>query len=63
MTVLAAFIGPLMTPWALSNLSLVGNVLIFGVGVNLVFGKKVKVANYLPALVVAVLFAVFGIKI
>ena len=63
MTVLAAFIGPLMTDWALSNLSLVGNVLIFGVGVNLVFGKKVKVANYLPSLVVAVLFAVLGIRI
>ncbi|MBP3656296.1 MAG: DUF554 domain-containing protein [Clostridia bacterium] len=63
MTVVAAFIGPMMTPWALSNLSLVGNVLIFGVGVNLVFGKKIRVANYLPALVVAVLFAVFGIQI
>ena len=59
MTALAAVVGPLMTDWALSNLSLVGNVLIFGVGVNLVFGKKVKVANYLPALVVAVL----GIRI
>ena len=63
MTVMAAFVGPLMSDWALSNLSLVGNVLIFGVGVNLVFGKKVKVANYLPALVVAVVFAMLGIRI
>ena len=59
MTVMAAFIGPLMTDAALSCLSLVGNVLIFGVGVNLAFGKKIKVANYLPALVIAVIWSFF----
>ena len=57
MTLLAALIGPLMTEAELANLSLVGSVLILCVGVNLVFGKKVKVANYLPALVVAVIWA------
>ena len=57
MTLLAALIGPLMTEAELANLSLVGSVLIFCVGINLVFGKKVKVANYLPALVVAVIWA------
>ena len=56
---LASFIGPLMTDTALSCLSLVGNVLIFGVGVNLVFGKKIKVANYLPALIIAVAWSFF----
>lgn len=59
MTLLAAFIGPLMTDTMLSRLSLVGNVLIFGVGVNLAFGKKIKVANYLPALVIAVIWSLF----
>ena len=54
MTVLARLIMPLMTDAALTNLSLVGNVLIFCVGINLLFGKKVRVANYLPALVLAV---------
>ena len=53
-TVLAGFLRPLMTDAALDNLSLVGNVLIFCVGINLVWGKKVKVANLLPAIVVAV---------
>ena len=43
-----------MTEAALGNLSLVGSILIFCVGVNLVWGKKVKVANLLPALVFAV---------
>ena len=57
-TALAGLLRPLMTEAALSNLSLIGNILIFCVGVNLVWGKKVKVANLLPAIVVAVLFAV-----
>ena len=60
MTLLATLIGPLMTEAELANLSLVGSVLIFCVGINLVFGKKVKVANFLPALVIAVVRAMLG---
>ena len=56
-TALAGLVKPLMTQEALANLSLVGNVLIFCVGINLVWGKKVKVANLLPAIVVAVIAA------
>ena len=53
-TALAVFIKPWLTDAVLSNLSMVGNILIFCVGVNLVWGKKVKVANLLPALLFAV---------
>lgn len=53
-TLLARLIEPLMTEAALSNLSLVGSIMIFCVGLNLVWGKKVKVANFLPAIVFAV---------
>ena len=56
-TMLAGLARPLMTPLALNNLSLVGNVLIFCVGINLVWGKKIRVANLLPAIVVAVMAA------
>ena len=56
-TILAGFMKVLMTEAALSNLSLVGNVLIFCVGVNLVWGKKIRVANLLPAIVAAVVAA------
>lgn len=56
-TLLAGLLRPVMTDAALGNLSLVGNVLIFCVGINLVWGKKVKVANLLPAIVVAVVAA------
>lgn len=53
-TVLAHFIEPLLTEAALSNLSLVGSGLIFCVGINLVWGNKIKVANMLPAIIFAV---------
>ena len=56
-TVLARLISPIMTEQALSNLSLVGSVLIFGVGINLTFGKRIRVANLLPSIVFAVICA------
>lgn len=52
-TALAVLIKPLMTEIALANLSMVGNILIFCVGVNLVWGKKIRVANLLPAIILA----------
>ena len=56
-TALAGLVRPLMAEAALNNLSMVGNVLIFCVGINLVWGKKVRVANLLPAIVFAVIAA------
>ena len=53
-TLLSRLIKPLMTDAAMANLSTVGSILIFCVGLNLVWGKKVRVANLLPAIVVAV---------
>ena len=52
-TALARLVAPLMTEAALGNLSLVGSILIFCVGVNLVWGKTVRVANFLPAVILA----------
>lgn len=56
-TALSVILKPIMTDAALSNLSYVGSILIFCVGLNLVWGKKVKVANMLPAVVIAVIWA------
>ena len=61
-TALSVLIKPIMTPTALLYLSVVGNILIFCVGINLVFGKKIKVANFLPAIIFAVIFAFIPIK-
>ena len=59
-TALSLVLRPIMTEAALSNLSYVGSILIFCVGVNLVWGKKVKVANLLPSVVIAVIWSFFG---
>ena len=56
-TLCAKLIQPYMTDMALSNLSLVGSILIFCVGLNLFRKNSIKVANMLPAIVIAVIFA------
>ena len=58
-TLLSSLIAPVLTEQALSNISYVGNIMIFCVGLNLVFGKKVRVASLLPSLVFAVMWAAF----
>lgn len=60
-TLLAKAIQPVMTERALSNLSLTGSMLIFCVGVNLLWEKKLKVANMLPAIVIALICAFLGL--
>ena len=56
MTLIAALIGPFLQPAALNAISMVGNILIFCVGLNLTFNTHFRVANYLPSLIFAVLF-------
>ena len=56
-TLLAGVLAPVMTEAVLKNISLTGNVLIFCVGVNLVWGKKLKVASMLPTLIFAAIAA------
>ena len=56
-TILARLISPVMTETAVAYLSLIGSVLIFCVGLNLVWGKKIRVANMLPAVIIAVIAA------
>ncbi|MCH5255877.1 MAG: DUF554 domain-containing protein [Lachnospiraceae bacterium] len=55
-TLLAVFIAPYMTDSMISSLSLVGSALIFGVGVNLIWEKALRVGNMLPALCVPVIY-------
>lgn len=62
-TLLARFIKPVMTDAALTNLSLIGSILIFCVGLNLIWGKKVRVANLLPAVVIAAAAAFIPINL
>lgn len=54
-TLLAGFVQPIFTPLALASLSAVGSILIFCVGLNLVWGNVIRAANLLPAVGFAVL--------
>ena len=56
-TALAVVLSAYMTEPVLNSLSMVGNILIACVGVNLLWPKTIKVANLLPALIVAVWMA------
>lgn len=50
-------LAPVLTDAALDNLSLVGSILIFCVGVNLIWPRTFRPANMLPAVLVAALAA------
>ena len=52
-TLAAVFAGSFMTQPALDNLSYVGSILIFCVGLNLLREKQIRVANLLPAIFIA----------
>ena len=52
----AGAIEPIITPAALANLSYIGNILIFCVGTNLLGLPHIRVANFFPALVIAILW-------
>lgn len=56
-TLLSSLVSPFVTTLAVDYLSLIGSVIIFSIGVNLVWGKKINVANMLPAIIFAVLAA------
>lgn len=56
-TAFAHLLQPVMTAGALANLSLVGSMLIFCVGMNLIWPRTFKPANMLPAVVVAAAMA------
>ena len=61
-TLLAALLGRGTLPQpVIENLSCMGSMLIFCVGINLAFGPKFRVANMLPALVIGALITAFGI--
>lgn len=56
LTAAAVLVSPFLSAVLIADLSAVGSVLIFGVGVNLLFDKGIKVGNLLPALLGPVVF-------
>lgn len=56
-TAASTLLQPVMTQTALDNLGLVGSILIFCVGVNLIWPRTFKPANMLPAVFIAAAWA------
>lgn len=55
-TLLAGVIKPLLSDVLISQISLVGSVLIFAIGLNMCANTKIKIGNLLPAVLVPVIY-------
>lgn len=57
-TVMAVYIQPYLTDDMIREMSIVGGILIFALGINMmnITPKKIKVANLLPALLIPIIF-------
>ncbi|MBR3974364.1 MAG: DUF554 domain-containing protein [Clostridia bacterium] len=57
-TLLARFAEPLFSYGnIITDMSLVGNIMIACVGINLCFGKTIRVGNMLPSLIIAIIYS------
>lgn len=56
LTLFASFLQPFLTSQIITEISIVGGIMIFGLGLNMLGIKKIKTGNMLPALVVPVIF-------
>jgi uncharacterized protein len=57
-TVAASSIKPYLLPEVVSQMSAVGGLLIFAIGINLLGLKKIKIGNMLPAIFIPLLYQV-----
>lgn len=57
-TISAKYIEPFLSDQLISNISFIGSILIFGIGINMVFGKKIKCGNLLPAVLIPVAYEI-----
>ncbi len=56
---LARFVAPFLTEYAISEMTCAGSVLIIGLGLNLIGVTKIKVANYLPVIFIPPILCLF----
>lgn len=58
-TISAKYIEPLLNDQLILYISFIGSVLIFGIGINMIFGKKIKCGNLLPAVLIPIIYELF----
>lgn len=52
----AAYFQDAISPELITHISAVGGIMILGIGINMVFGEKIKVANLLPGFIFAIAY-------
>lgn len=60
MTALAGLVKPYLTELMIVRMSCIGSILIFGLGLNLALGSKIKIGNLLPAVFLPLLVCLLG---
>ena len=53
LVLLAGWIAPALTPFAIAEMTAAGSLIMIALGTNLMGISKIKVADYMPALVIA----------
>ncbi|MEG0566673.1 MAG: DUF554 family protein, partial [Hungatella sp.] len=56
-TLLAGIVRPYLSDLVIGQMACVGSVLIFALGINLIFGQKIKIGNLLPAMFVPLFYS------
>lgn len=55
-TIAAKYVEPYLSDGLVSDISCIGSIIIFGIGINMIFGKKIKCGNLLPAVLVPIVY-------
>lgn len=58
-TLLAVFVSPVLTEAAITQMSVIGSALIIALSFNMLGITKIKVMNYLPAILLPILLCIF----
>lgn len=56
LTISAKGIEPFLSDQLISNISFIGSILIFAIGINMIFGKKIKTGNLLPSILIPIIY-------
>ena len=59
LVLLANLVAPFLTDYAIAEMTCAGSVLIIGLGLNLIGVTKIKVANYLPVILIPPILCMF----
>lgn len=55
-TLSAAAIAPYISGGLINDIAMVGNAVVMSIGINFIFGEKVKTANLLPSLLIPIIY-------